>query len=603
MSAPALSLAALDQFAPVAPDARVFDDNLRALREQDAELADALRSVALPESWRPAATLDDWTGFRIDAPGKPPRWVGGSAAPRRRAGASLRTFAQTDRNVVLPELLGGGELRILLERLAPHQAVFVLEPDLRVLAAALRLHDYAADIARLRCIFVPPAREDDFLLALLRREAGLLPPVSLIVPVGAGDARVAIVRAICERVVGLISAERAQEWRAIAATPGAAPSPPRLAICAQSADPSAFDLARSAADGAAQLGWSVCHPLGMSEPRLGGVLPAARRIAEHRPRVVLTVGHSPRALPLPTGCSAVRWIVSGGELPERLDESAAALLAATPRISAELRRRFPTAVVHDFFLAAPLLRGQSADALPVAYVCGDLLDASAAACGVDQPTHQMIWERLTSLIAQRWESAEILRPAGLLIAAERAAGVAVADEELRARLLGILEHVLIPAVVTERIFRTLVDGGIAVRTIGRGWGRLSATPASTGTAGGQLAALPRPGAAVFAGMPEPLTPVFVAAGALGWPLHLYSPGGISREALLGSILRPGPNYLAFDSARTLAAAVGGDLADAARGARRAARTAEHLRERETYAARWRAVARDLGFPAAPEQRR
>lgn len=586
MSAQPVSLAALDSVIPYSLAEDAFAANVAALRETSHEFADTIAGIVLPDHWRAATTLDGRGAWRIESAGEAPRWLGESAAPLRRASATLRTFTQTDRNVVLPVVAAGAELDLLLERLAPYQAVFVFEENAQPVAALLRLRDYATAIRNLRVIFVPPQSEESFLTALLRREEGLLPPVSLIVLPGVDDARIASVRGVCERVVNSLTQERTRalsECHATLATPKNRAIRP--IVIALTPEPVLQELGRFVGE-ASQTVEAAPPWYGMDEPRRAGSLPALRAVSESKANVIFGLGAAISGLPMPPEFRQLRWIPALADIPENW--GTAACLAGTPSVAAEMGRRFPQVTVHDFPLGAPDTEiAPSAERASEAYVIGDLLDPRPAFCGIEQPTHVMIWEQAGKVIESGWESRQILHVEGLLLTAERAAGVTLEDSSMRPRMLGLLERVLIPAVVMERIHRTLVDGGIAVRTVGRGWGRVGIA-ALTGTLTcAALAKLATPAAAIFIGCPDPLTPALLSAGTLQWPLHLYSPGGVSREPLLGGVLRAGEHYAPFDSGRALLAGVGADRKDTARAVRRAERTRSHLATKETYAARWR----------------
>ena len=153
----AFDLAQLDAYRPATLDPPVFSANLAALAADQPQLADELRQVVLPETWRPALALDDFPTYRLEPPGQPPAWLGGSAVPLTRARARLAKLEFAGKNPALPACGAGAEAHYLLERLPSHLAMYIFEAEIAVLAAVLRVQDWSAAITHGRCALVPPA--------------------------------------------------------------------------------------------------------------------------------------------------------------------------------------------------------------------------------------------------------------------------------------------------------------------------------------------------------------------------------------------------------------------------------------------------------------
>ena len=110
-AAAAPDLAALDTWRPAPLDEHAWAANLAAVAAEDSELAASSQAVVLPETWRPAWGLDDSLTFRVESPGEPAAWLGGTAAPIRRAQAVLGETKNPGTNIALPCLGAGGEVQ------------------------------------------------------------------------------------------------------------------------------------------------------------------------------------------------------------------------------------------------------------------------------------------------------------------------------------------------------------------------------------------------------------------------------------------------------------------------------------------------------------
>ncbi len=126
-------------------DPSLFEKNIAALREVDAALAERLAGLPLAPA-EPAVGRDGSVTFRLPGPTGEPQWFGRTSMPTVSGPAMLDCFNHAGNNVALPGIGQGIEAKLLTDRLAAHRAVFVLEPDARRLALALRVHDLAAPL-------------------------------------------------------------------------------------------------------------------------------------------------------------------------------------------------------------------------------------------------------------------------------------------------------------------------------------------------------------------------------------------------------------------------------------------------------------------------
>ncbi len=137
-------------------DPSIFQRNLDALTQRDPALANRLSPLAAADAALPplVRTRDGHLNFRLPRPDGPPAWFGRSSIPGVRAEALLAQFHAGGGNVLLPGIGEGTEARLLTQRLARHQVVFIWESDIGILHLAIRLRDFAEPILAERLVFL-----------------------------------------------------------------------------------------------------------------------------------------------------------------------------------------------------------------------------------------------------------------------------------------------------------------------------------------------------------------------------------------------------------------------------------------------------------------
>ena len=262
----------------------------------------------------------------------------------------------------------------------------------------------------------------------------------------------------------------------------------------------------------------------------------------------------------------------------------------------------------NWYWACGPLPDEPADstAEPTVLLVADLPDSRPQACGIQHSTHVKLWEQLAVTIAGAWETPRILKPEGLLLHAERQSGVEMTDAALRESLLRLIERVLIPAVVLERVIGTLAGEQLAVLAVGRGWKRLDSGNFRTLAANvfdlPECGAKLHPRACVFAGWPDPLQPALLHAAASGWPLLLHSPGGQPLGPALGDVLRPDQHFGSFASVSALCASLKSLHTAPQVALRRAERARRHVAEQHSYERRLQELLRYARGDSPPKRR-
>ncbi len=584
-------LAQLDGERPAALDPAVWSANRAALERESPELAAQLGQVSLPETWRPALALDDFVAYRVDEPGQPAMWLGGSAAPRTRAAGLLKSFEPTGQNLALPGCGTGAELQRLLEQLPAHIAIFIFEADLRVLAAVLRAHDFAAVIEQGRCVFLSPDSAAAALAAILEQHTGLLPPGTIILTELVAPTRVDEVRGICETVGRAANQQRQEHLHALqAALADVAPPPasaPRLAVTALRPHRVHEALARHLVEAAHELEWpTLCGTT--SNPRQVHPLLHAAALAEFKPSLTVSVNQLPETLPLRPAGTRCAWLLDEHAVPTQLPRDDTLYLAASPRVAAALRRGGAAdEAVLDWYWACRSDLPEPPDGPPdqTVILAADLPADQPEAYDITHSTHVKLWEALRTAAAQSWEK-QALDAERFLVRTERTCGVELADPPLRESFLKVIDRALIPGVILEHIVRALTREPVTVLTVGGGWQRI--TEKNLTSLGENVFELPDQGrglhplACVFAARQDVLSPALLHAAAAGWPMLIHCPGGRVPTAELGEVLRPGQHFEPFADLTELLRALESLRSAPQAAQRRCERARHHVRENHSY---------------------
>lgn len=597
-----IDLTHFDTLRPAALDPTVWSANLAAVQGQDSALADELAHVALPDHWRPALALDDFVTYRIEPPGAPPAWLGGTAAPLTRARSLIAKLDPSGKNPALPTCGSGAEILVLLERLPAHRAVFIMESDTHALAAVLRVQNLAEALAGYRCMLVPPGREYAFLTQLLERHPGLLSPGEILLPFLVPAARVAALRALGEDVLRTITQQRAGRLRELAAAPRpptrALPDSPRVAVISLTTHAPTQNIAEHMTHAARQLGWPVLLSA-VTDPLHAHALAHCEALAAFKPDLTVCVNHPRSQLPsAATGVTYV-WQLDVPARPDEVPADDTQYLAASPTIARALADAgvAPERIHPWFWACSPPTEDVSSDAPDEAVViAADLPDATPASCGIEQHAHLKLWEHLGQQVARRWQEARVLNAQALLATAERDCHYPIADDKLRAAFVRLIAQVLVPATIAVQT-ATAVARDATVYTWGHGWQRLS---------GGQFRSLAthlraepvitpgwRPRACLVTGQSDPLHPAALNAAARGWPLLVHAAGGHVPASVFGDVLRPGQHFETFADLGTLRQRL--EFLRSTAASPRALRARQHVADKHTYARRWQellAYARD-----------
>src|SRR5262245_34368870 len=127
-------------------DSDIFQKNLDALRQAQPAAADLLAAAELPQDVRVVHARDGVCSFAW-TDGERTRWLGRTTMRRVRAEALVEQFAPGSGNAAFVGIAHGLEVKLLLARLAPVQAAFVIDESAAGPAMAMRLIDFSVEIA------------------------------------------------------------------------------------------------------------------------------------------------------------------------------------------------------------------------------------------------------------------------------------------------------------------------------------------------------------------------------------------------------------------------------------------------------------------------
>lgn len=451
-----------------------LEQQLTALARRLPESAALLRRATLPADVRFATGRDGAMTLCWQQADGSPAWLGRSTMPQARAEALVEAFAPGSGNVLLVGMGQGAEAALLLARLAPHQAVIVIEEGATTAALAICLHDFAADLERGRLlIFAGSGAWDDLHRFLLEQNGYLAPDRVLSWPhFSPSDVHAISTRltAISQDVAVQRAARRAArssvlEQAATGQAGSLAAQRGRLAIVSAAPSSAAWETASRLGEGATAAGAEVVtfvydrpdavHPLAMEE-----------RLASWRPSRIVLLDCLPGALAyrLPPVSLAIMPTHGQALAPDWLGQvpAGAMLIARSARQqTAAVEAGFPAARIAlcppaARVAAVPRGANQAASAPRAdAPASGDVallatsLSTSAAAAGLNLATHVKLYERAASLGAARVDTLKPPDAESLLSKAERDLGFHIRSATVRGGLLDRVARLLIPALVNE----------------------------------------------------------------------------------------------------------------------------------------------------------
>ncbi len=465
-----------------------YGRNLAALAASQPDVAELVEAEPIPESATLSTGRDGTRTFQVaDETGRL-TWLGGSSMPSISAPEVL-TEAEGGGNgsAGLPGILTGLEPLVLLWKLLPHEAVFVLEECLLHLKLAMHLYDYSDAIARQQLVFIPTAALTGHLAAFHRDHPGHLLPARLVAVPQRSSVYTTELRQQLESAGTAAAASQDRTVQDHVEQLGArafdvVPDPPRVAVLGVDARPRSLEQARRISRGLASLGWrhEVCVPDAPSRCHISARLAAIRRVEAD---VVLFVNGSPGSLcqRLPDTLPVLSWYLPGStvepSLRGGLREGQLSFAATRSLADAVLATGIDPSTVELSDVAADETifhptrqQAELAADRPIdVAILMDLPDIRPEAVGVTLGSHVTLWRAMEKAVWQRVDRYEHETAEGLIDVAQRASGTALQDESIRSRFAAALRERLAPAVIARAAASALADLGVRIALFGTNW--------------------------------------------------------------------------------------------------------------------------------------
>ncbi len=462
----------------------LLDANLAALAAALPRTAGLMREARTPETLHPRRGRDGAATFAwTDGAGRL-RWLGRTTMPLVRAEALVEVFRPGSSNMLLYGFGQGAEAALLLYRIAPHQAVVVVEETPWVLRLALSLHDFSIALARRRLVIFTGLRAWDDCRSFLLDHPGFLAPERMLGwpwfdPRTIADlsARLGALQADSARARERFAAGRAQDANAEAPCDGR-----RLVVVSNVVDRRVRMAAREIDATVASLGWS-CRRFVLDDPPLVHPQVVAAALRDLRPERIMCIDVAPESLPYSLPPAQVFVLCSHEE------GLAADWLRGLPsdvRLGVRTQRQYKQALSvgldADRVVVLPPAAGVSAAAVgerraavrgsgpPRLLVVAEFIDDSAEAAGLHLVTHCRLWEAARAAILQRIDDYCDGDAERVLAAAEGRIDVRMNSPEVRRGLTDRIRDRLGAAIVRRAYLSALADAGVGYELYGSGWG-------------------------------------------------------------------------------------------------------------------------------------
>jgi hypothetical protein len=471
------------------PNSSCYQRNLAALRERRRDLAELVDAAVVDDRVAEATGRDGSRTFRLTDETGRVSWFGQSSMPSISAAACIERFLGGGGNVTIPGVLTGCEMKLLLERIGRHVAIFVIEDDPLAIKLALHLHDYAEAIADGRLVFIHEADAADGLARFFHDHPGYEFPRRMLAPPQWTAAQVAdMQRLLSNTGAAVVQAQQealaAVARRLVKREEAAAPERPRVALLGMDTDVATLEQAYGIEQALARMGWpcAQCVP---DAPDKWHVVARMRTIEQVKADLVLILNASPAELRplLPPPIHLASWFSSttniGNDLSQEFSENRLALAASTSVREALGRANVPKAYIKPLAPAADaslfepveLTREElSAMGCEVA-VLADLPVATPEASNIHLASHVALWDGLWQVLKRRMtgEGYRGEQAEEALAEAEKRSGVTLRDPSIREHFIELFHLNMLPVMLAQVAARGLADAGHQLGVWGRNW--------------------------------------------------------------------------------------------------------------------------------------
>ncbi len=469
------------QLERISQSSPVFKQNISALRQRQARLADRLTVVELSDSFQCATGRDGSPVVILSNSEEQIGWMGGSSMPSVSAPAVLANFVDQGVNVAIPSIGTGYECMRLLKRVQRHCAVFVCEESTERLAAALCVIDLSKQIADGRLILLD-GNVEKTLPEFINEHPGYDFPSQLITLPEFDTARFksrtdAIHRA-CHLAANChqkLADALKESIRARERTPA---GKLHVAVVSVDAVGGAIDHARRVKRAADVLGWTVSISV-PDHPQSCSLVSRLHAVASAPVDFVLIINGPPSRLSeyLPGNVPVVSWFLDDSRIPPVAFDGIGELsylVAASGEVQkqliaqggrAERIRLIEKGVDHILFCnpAESKARGESV------VVIADAENLSPKAVQIGLESHEKLWNEMQRLVAQAADRKKSMNIPDLLKKAERSTGIKLNDDDLRKQFLSMVAARIPKTIVTRAAVEAMGASGVSVDLYGRQW--------------------------------------------------------------------------------------------------------------------------------------
>ena len=480
-----------------------YHNNLDALSVLDSATALLIDAVEVPDSVEACTGRDGSATFRIEGVSQQRQWFGGSSMPTVSAVELLCGFQSDGRNTVLTGIFTGYEAIVLLDKMPPHAALFVVEPNPLYLKLAMCLWDYVSYFESGRLVFVAATSQTmgDRFVEFFEREPGYAWPTHVQVLALVPPARrLALQHELAlagERVAALQIRAVDTLKSALSRVSEASPDDtPRVIVCCHDPRPEVWETVRAMDRALANLDWP--HRCSVpNSPRGCHIASVLGTLHEHRADIVLFVngGADSIASLLPKRVSVGEWYLPNTvwtALARAAATSSVIKLASTERARRHLTDQSSRSanvtlceVAGDDTVFAPAVSGAPGSGKRLDIVLlADLPDDRPESSGINLISQLNLWRSAQALVRTQADRFTEARVDELLACASRESGTTLEESVVRTQFLNLFRARIIPANQARAVVDTIQRLRLRMEVLGRGW--------SFGESGGRASAAPIP---------------------------------------------------------------------------------------------------------------
>ncbi|HWL92771.1 MAG TPA: glycosyltransferase [Phycisphaerae bacterium] len=459
--------------------------NLAALHRAQPLVAALLESAKLPDDLTSVTGRDGTPTFSWHENEGSRQWLGRTTMPTIRAEALLDSFQPGNGNVLFYCFGHGVEARRLLDSLAPHQAVFIIEPEPAKFRLALEVRDFSEDFrsGRLLAFTGQAAWKEcgDFLV----EHAGYVPPTRILSWPWFDRQTIDHATTELTALQGDVARRRAESCPRKTSSglePVAGVMAARVMILSTNTNSESLRLARRLEAGVRARGFP-CLAYIPDSPKTVAPAGATRLMEEAAPTHLIAVDAYPEALWRGESEIPIAVILSRHQPPPPNTKSRCChsyfVFGESDR-AALIRAGISRQHVHLLQPAVlpNLACSGGGDSI---LVLADCLDYAAAATGLHLTSHVRLWDAAAQFIRANIDDYHDEMADSALAAAEKRLNFKLQDPGVRGGLIERIRSLLAPQLIREAYVGAMQKAGLKFRAFGRSWRNGDADPEIEGS--------------------------------------------------------------------------------------------------------------------------